>query len=187
MLIIDTSGLVDPASVVPVPGGANGNVAQTQVIPEANCSCKCDNNSTIWKINCTVTTTATITLPSSKTPIGVGENGTKFQPAQQKNIGWSQIFGHEQRHVVSRNALVTAKAEEWRNKSNSSWNNKRDCDNSTSAQRDAFYKEVRDAAQSGSNHSDQGGQGGAQVNSDSPLNRVGYAVLPNSPALPAGF
>jgi len=181
LLIIDASGLVDPASVVPKPGVVNGGVdiAGTLVTPEVHCSCKCYNgNNDEWRINCTVKTTATITLDGSKKPFGVGKDGSRFQPVGEKNIGWSQIFGHEQRHVKSRNARVTAKAEEWRKKFNDSWNNRRDCDSSTPSVKDGFYQDVVGATRNGGRHSDQGGP------PDSPLNRVGYTTLPNSPSLP---
>ena len=146
-----------------------GAIAIAVINEKIDCDCICKKKG-VWVVKCTVTTSPKITLDKSKDPVGIGRNGVKLDDGKPQNIGWDQIRGHEQRHIISRNELIEDAAKEERQKQDPSQNNYRDCISNNKSKVSAFKKKMKNAVTKGDNH-----EGDNPSNGSSPKNRVGYA------------
>jgi RHS repeat-associated protein len=144
---------------------------------DISCACWCEPETKIYKVECTVVTTGTIRLNPNAIPVGKGSNGRLLGPLRQ--IGYEQLYGHEQRHIQSRNQRVKESANDNIDKRDADYLDERPCNEAARAEADRMRPILVSAAKGGSNH-----KGGNASNELSPISEVGYPPLEGSPPLP---
>lgn len=123
---------------------------------DCNCSCpKEENEREYWYASCSVTTEFTITLKRS------------LYPFKTKDF-WRGVYGHEQKHVTSRNKKVKDNAVEYLKDEKDRFNTEEKCENAINGEDGEGgyvkkYQDIIDRAFEGENH-----QGGNNSNTESP-------------------
>lgn len=121
-----------------------------------SCACLCDIETQKMFVSCDVSTTGRIRLNPLKRPAGLGENGNR-QGRRSRFIGWEQVYGHEQRHIVSRNALAGEEIEKFRQRSDRELATLEACNREVNRRERVIEQKLEKILTEGNNHRDQHG------------------------------
>ena len=170
---------VNPASVVVEWDTTLSTIGGASVKASVGCACLCDIETRKMFVSCDVSTTGRIRLNPLKQPAGLGRSG-KRQGRRNQFIGWEQVYGHEQRHIVSRNTLAEEEIDKFRQRSDRELATLEACNREANRRKRVIEEKLEKILTEGNNHRDQHGP----HTDDAPLDRVGEDPLPNSVPLP---